>query len=134
MPPRPRPWQIVLSCVAADEWATSRSFFTEREAVEAAIAWCGVQDRAKRPIASVHNCETSSGKHMVSDEVDPMRLASQSYRVQNNRDCTLLLLGTWPAMTASETDAHLRWAIHQRGPEPKGSARWRPAAEVSEGG
>jgi len=84
MPPRPRPWQILLSCVEGEDRTTSRSFFTERGAVEAAIAWCGAQDSAQRPIANAHNRETSSGKHMVSDEVDPMRLASQSYRVQYN--------------------------------------------------
>lgn len=118
------------------ERSTSRSFFTEREAVDAAIAWVSDEPAILRPLAHVHNRDTSGPGGVADQDL----LLAPSYLVRHDPAGEHVMLGTWAAVTGAESEAHTIWAVRRaaQGDEasasaiepPAGSLTWRRADEI----
>lgn len=130
---RRRPWQVLRQRVGLAERPSSRSYFTEEEALRSAVAWCLQQPSAVRPLAHILNRSEASPAPGDGD-LDEMHLASQSYLVQYSADGHQLMLGTWPSLTAQEANDYVHWAAAGgAGERPRGGPSWRPAEEVISG-
>jgi hypothetical protein len=129
---RQRPWQVLRTRSELRERSSSRSFFTEREAVDAAIAWVSGEPAVLRPLAYVHNRQSDGGGRGRDDEL----LLAPSYLVRHDPSGEHVILGTWPAVTGAESDALVARAVGAaaEGESARegwiGSLTWRRANEI----
>lgn len=117
-----------------DAPSSKRSYFMEREAVDAAIAWCQEQDSAARPLAMVLNKDGRDPSVAVGDDGGET-LSFAEYRVQHANDAGYLMLGTWAPTTEDEQMELARWAVQQSvngdaGRRPVASPTWRRVEDI----
>ncbi len=127
---RRRPWQVLRQRVGLAERPSSRSYFTEENALRSAVTWCLQQPSAVRPLAHILNHSEEPSAQGDGDDGETY-LSSQSYLVQYSGDGDRLMLGTWPSLTPQEANDYVRWAAAGgAGVRPRGGPSWRPADEV----